>query len=211
MKPIRLVLAGICCSLALLAGCGGGGAQSGGNIAEGGGSPETTPSAERSGKDGADGEKDNEKNGTGGEKDNEKDGADGEKDGTDEGGRTAGDVYVFNTYRAEQGEDDQRPKGLTASEFTSFTGLEWQKWTGESAMAKGDMSGTWCLPECRSRPYHVTVRLGAPEEIGGTTYYTRFSLADATQLPAKMRQRFEKAEGISEDGSGTLMRPSGDG
>ena len=112
------------------------------------------------------------------------------------------DVFVYNTYGDERGSADREPEGLTASEFTTFTELDWSTWSDESAEGEGRVSGTWCLPECQDDPYGVTVELHGPEDVDGRDYYTAYTLTDTGNLPEDMHKRMREAD------EGRLMLPS---
>ncbi|WP_285760740.1 hypothetical protein [Nocardiopsis ansamitocini] len=122
-----------------------------------------------------------------------------------EGGQAA-DVWVFNTWSAEQGADYQEPKGLVLTEFTSLNEIEWTSWEPDEATGSGDLTGTWCLPpDCGGGPFPVTVRLSDPQEVAGRSYYTRYELPEIEQqLPEKI---YEKV-GYDEF-SGRLQLPQG--
>ncbi|GAA1092193.1 hypothetical protein [Nocardiopsis composta] len=116
-------------------------------------------------------------------------------------GRTEEGAYVFNTHGDEEGRPQQRPENLVASEFTSFTGLEWQEWGVDAAVGRGELSGTWCLPECQDDPYPATVELGDPENVGGTLYFTTYRVTEAEGLADADRRAMEDAD------QGMLIRP----
>ncbi|MDT0300496.1 hypothetical protein [Streptomonospora wellingtoniae] len=111
-------------------------------------------------------------------------------------------VYVFNTHGNEQGEADQRPENLVASQSTTFTGLEWLAWGGGPAVAEGDVQGTWCLPDCQDSPYPVTVELSGAETVDGTAFYTGYTFTGRSGFPEEMRGR------VRDVGSGRLMLPT---
>ncbi|MDA2815199.1 hypothetical protein O4J56_31445 [Nocardiopsis sp. RSe5-2] len=113
------------------------------------------------------------------------------------------DVAVFNTHGDEGGYADREPEALTASEFTTFNDLEWTRWGAEGAEGEGDLSGTWCLPECQDDPYRVPVELADPQEFGGGLYFTRYEVGASDELPDEQRTAMEEADG------GMLMRPGG--
>lgn len=119
------------------------------------------------------------------------------------GSGPAAEVYVFNTHGDEEGYADQEPEGLTASEFTAFNDLEWTRWGAEGAEGQGDLSGTWCLPECQDDPYRVPVELTGPEAVDGRLYFTRYEVGASDELPDAERKAMEEADG------GMLMRPGG--
>ncbi|WP_017623215.1 hypothetical protein [Nocardiopsis chromatogenes] len=113
----------------------------------------------------------------------------------------AEEVYVYNTHGDEDGYADQEPEGLTASEFTAFNDLEWTEWGTDRASGEGDLTGTWCLPECQDDPYRVPVELTDPEPVGGRMYFTGYEVGASGELPDDRRKAMEEADG------GRLMRP----
>ncbi|GAB3211503.1 hypothetical protein ACQEU5_06045 [Marinactinospora thermotolerans] len=119
----------------------------------------------------------------------------------DDAGQGAGEVFVYNTYQAEEGRADREPATLTASEHTTFQNLEWTSWDGASATAEGEILGTWCLPECQDDPYAATITLVEPEEVDGTLYYTGYTV-ESEELPEEMREKMEEAD------DSALMLPS---
>ncbi|GAA3764146.1 hypothetical protein HDA32_004997 [Spinactinospora alkalitolerans] len=189
-------VAGVLCSLVLLAGCGGQDDESrSGSMEE---SPPASPdpggSATADAEDGT--TEGTEEDGGGAEEDGQEDAAGG-ADGA------AAEVFVYNTHGNERGEDDRRPEGLVASEFTTFNDLEWRSWERESATARGDLSGTWCLPDCGEDPYEVTVTLDEPEEVDGRLYFTEYTVGGSGELPEEMREKMERSDG------GRLILPQG--
>ncbi|GAA3752812.1 hypothetical protein [Salinactinospora qingdaonensis] len=110
-------------------------------------------------------------------------------------------VFVYNTHDAERGTKSQRPRGLTLSEFTTVTDMQWRSWGGQSAAATGRLSGTWCLPACQEEPYDVTIEVSAPTEVAGTTYYTEYTFAAPLAIPSELRDKMYQAD------DGTLMLP----
>jgi hypothetical protein len=102
--------------------------------------------------------------------------------------------FVYNTYADENGDAEQEPEGLVASEFTTFTGMEWSVWDSDTAEGRGRVSGTWCLPECQDQPYAVTVELGDPETVDGVTYYSTYEITDTGDLPEDLRERMVEAD-----------------
>ncbi|WP_156000802.1 hypothetical protein [Streptomonospora sp. PA3] len=112
------------------------------------------------------------------------------------------DIFVFNTHGNEQGEADRRPENLVASPSTTFTDVQWATWGGGPAIGTGEVSGTWCLPECQEKPYPVTVELSGADIVDGTAFYTRYSFRGREGFPEGMRGR------VREVGSGLLTLPS---
>ncbi|MFC4565220.1 hypothetical protein ACFO4E_25480 [Nocardiopsis mangrovi] len=112
------------------------------------------------------------------------------------------EVFVYNTYGDEAGGPTREPAGLTASEFTSFTGLTWRSWSADSAEARGRLTGSWCLPDCQDRPYEVVVELKDPQDVEGTEYFTTYEVTDSGDLPDDMRERMTEAD------QGRLMLPT---
>jgi hypothetical protein len=98
---------------------------------------------------------------------------------------SATQVYVFNTYGAEQGRVDQRPPDLVLSEFSTLNTLTWQSWGPTKALGTGKLSGTWCLPGCADAPYDATVTLKSVQPVRGKAYFTRYELR--ADLPQKQR------------------------
>ncbi|MFC7329338.1 hypothetical protein [Marinactinospora rubrisoli] len=117
---------------------------------------------------------------------------------------TAGgsEPFVYNLYRGERGREDREPEGLTASEFTTFTGLEWASWSADAATASGEVRGTWCLPDCQENPYQVTVVLSEPRTVHGTVFFTRYEVTDAPGMPDHQLELLEQVDG------GRLMLPA---
>ena len=68
-------------------------------------------------------------------------------------------VYVFNTYHEEAGHSEQRPANLVASEFTTMRNITWRHWAADSATGTGELTGSWCLPECQTHPYSAAITL----------------------------------------------------
>jgi hypothetical protein len=79
-------------------------------------------------------------------------------------------VRVWNVHGAEHGRSDSRPANLVLSEFTTARRVAWRSWGLRTAVGVGKISGTWCLPACRDKPYRATITLSAPH--GG--YFTKF-------------------------------------
>lgn len=113
---------------------------------------------------------------------------------------TSGSTYVFNTFGEEQGFADRMPKRLVVSEFTTFSSLRWTGWANDAAAGKGQVRGTWCLPDCSDRGYPAELRLIDPRPYDGKRFFTRYTVE--ADLPAKYQQAFEDAEA-----DGSLMTP----
>ncbi|MBO3746910.1 hypothetical protein J5X84_12605 [Streptosporangiaceae bacterium NEAU-GS5] len=96
------------------------------------------------------------------------------------------EVYVFNTYGAEEGRVDQRPADLVLSEFSTLNSVAWRSWGPTRALGTGKLSGSWCLPECADAPYDATVTLNVVQPVRGKAYFTRYELS--AQLPPKQRE-----------------------
>ncbi|WP_283139062.1 hypothetical protein [Rhizohabitans arisaemae] len=94
----------------------------------------------------------------------------------------AGQVYVFNFWKNERGATHTQPKGLVVSEFTTLNDVVWSEWGSDRAVAKGLVSGVWCLPGCLDDPYSATVTLSQPVSVKGRFYYSRYKID--TRLPA---------------------------
>lgn len=123
-----------------------------------------------------------------------------------EGAGIGGDqeVYVFNTYGDEEGRPEQEPGDLVASEFTTFNRMDWSEWGAAAASGRGEVSGTWCLPECGESPYAVGVELADPQEIGGTAYFTGYTVTDPGDMSEEMLSAMEGSDG------GRLLVPARD-
>jgi hypothetical protein len=117
-------------------------------------------------------------------------GADGASAGPGEG------TFVLNRYRDESGFPDQRPTDYVATEFTSFTDLEWDEWTDTAARGEGEVSGTWCLHEdCSQDPYDVGVELGDPVEVDGTMYFSTYTVTEYDDdMSAETREALENSD-----------------
>ncbi|GHC70251.1 hypothetical protein GCM10007079_01510 [Nocardiopsis terrae] len=169
----RTLLAGAVLALAVSA-CGQAeepeedGTTAGGDSPEADGSPEGTATDSGSGDTAADG-------GT----------ADGEE------------VYVLNLYGDEEGFDDQRPTEYVASEFTTFSDMEWDEWSGAGARGGGEVLGTWCMDQgCQDDPYDVEIELGEPVEADGTRYFSAYTVTEYDEdMPEEQRDALEQADG----------------
>ncbi|WP_028646540.1 hypothetical protein [Nocardiopsis sp. CNT312] len=118
---------------------------------------------------------------------------------------TAGDgeTYVFNTHGDERGRADQRPDSYVATEFTTFSAMEWEQWSVDTARGQGGASGTWCLHEgCTDDPYEVDVVLADPVEVEGTAYFSTYTVSGGG-MPEDMRRAMAEADG------GRLALPPG--
>ncbi|GII53451.1 hypothetical protein Pth03_18400 [Planotetraspora thailandica] len=106
-------------------------------------------------------------------------------------------VYVLNLYGAEEGRSDQKPGDLTVSEFSTLNGVTWQSWGPTRAAGSGELTGSWCLPQCMDTPYTATVTLSNVAAVKGKGYFTKYEIT--AQLPQDQR---DKA-----DLTGTLPTP----
>ncbi|MEV2275952.1 hypothetical protein AB0I72_10220 [Nocardiopsis sp. NPDC049922] len=108
-----------------------------------------------------------------------------------------GAPYVFNRYGDPEGFDDQRPTDYVATEFTTFGRMNWEEWSAETARGHGELSGTWCFEwDCTDDPYEVDVELSGPREVGGTEYFTTYTISDpAGDMPDEAREAMEQADG----------------
>jgi hypothetical protein len=113
-------------------------------------------------------------------------------------------TFVFNQYGNEDGSDDQNPAEYVATEFTTFTDMEWGTWSDEVARGEGGLKGTWCMEEgCQDDPYEVEVELGDPVDVDGTTYFSTYTITEYDEdMSEEMRGALEEADG------GALALPS---
>ncbi|WP_047870993.1 hypothetical protein [Nocardiopsis sp. RV163] len=96
----------------------------------------------------------------------------------EDGDRSSG-TFVLNRYGNENGFDDQTPDEYVATEFTTFTDMEWDTWADEVARGEGGVKGTWCMQEgCQDDPYEVEVELGDPVDVDGTSYFSTYTITD---------------------------------
>ncbi|HJE58522.1 MAG TPA: hypothetical protein K8V84_08430, partial [Nocardiopsis listeri] len=79
--------------------------------------------------------------------DNGDDDRDDRDDRDDGGAATEGDVQVLNFHGDEEGFDEQRPTEYVATEFTTFTDMEWDEWGEDQARGEGEVLGTWCMDQ----------------------------------------------------------------
>lgn len=120
----------------------------------------------------------------------------GESPPPEEGGGPDSGTQVLNHYGDEGGFADQRPVEFVATEFTTFSDMEWDLWAAETARGEGEVSGTWCLHEgCQEDPYDVTVVLGDPVQADGTTYFSTYTITDHEDMPQGMLEAMEQADG----------------
>ena len=105
-------------------------------------------------------------------------------------------VYVLNLYGDEEGFDDQRPEDYVATEFTTFTDMEWDGWDEERAVGEGEVLGTWCMDQnCQDDPYDIEIELGDPVEAEGTLYFSTYTVLDDEDIPEEQREAMEQADG----------------
>ncbi|MFF4418947.1 hypothetical protein ACFYY8_40995 [Streptosporangium sp. NPDC001559] len=95
-----------------------------------------------------------------------------------------GPVYVI----AYLGDPLRRPSRLALDEFNSVTGIRWESWGGESAVGTGELSGTWCLPDCQERPYRGTITLSELIWHERAGYYGRFTVRADGLPPDKAKE-----------------------
>lgn len=114
-------------------------------------------------------------------------------------------TFVFNRYGNENGFDDQTPTEYVATEFTTFTDMEWDTWADEVARGEGGVKGTWCMEEgCQDDPYEIEVELGNPVDVDGTMYFSTYTITDYGE------EMSEEMIGVLEEvDSGTLALPGG--
>jgi hypothetical protein len=107
------------------------------------------------------------------------------------------EVYVLNRYGDENGFDDRRPTEYVATEFTTFSDMEWDEWEQERARGEGDLLGTWCMEqECQNDPYEVEVELGDPVDVDGTRYFTTYTITEYDEdMTDEVRRALEDADG----------------
>ncbi|GHF10120.1 MULTISPECIES: hypothetical protein [Streptomyces] len=82
----------------------------------------------------------------------------------------------------------RRPASFEISDSVRLSGLRWKSWGGPTAEATGEVSGGWCAPACRDRPYPVGVTLGGLVRQGGTGYYSRAVVEAAGLPPAQQKE-----------------------
>lgn len=121
-------------------------------------------------------------------------------------GADAAQVYVLNRYGDENGFDDRRPVDYVATEFTTFSGMEWDEWSRDRARGQGRLLGTWCMEqECQNDPYEVEVELADPVEVDGVRYFTAYTITGYDDdMTDAVRRAMEDADG------GKLTRPPGE-
>ncbi|QSB04372.1 hypothetical protein [Natronoglycomyces albus] len=82
--------------------------------------------------------------------------------GDDSPSTEGGEVYVKGIPRLEQVSERpsvQEPSSLNL-QYTVHAGeLEWFMWGPDTAMATGQITGKWCIPECHDSPYEATIIL----------------------------------------------------
>ena len=114
----------------------------------------------------------------------------------DGGAATQGDVQVLNFHGDEAGFDEQRPTEYVATEFTTFTDMEWDEWDEGRARGEGEVLGTWCMDQgCQDDPYDVDVELGDPVDVDGTMYFSTYTITDYDDdMPEETREAFDQAD-----------------
>lgn len=115
----------------------------------------------------------------------------------DDDDRTAeGDVQVLNFHGDENGFPDQRPEDYVATEFTTFSDMEWDEWHEDGARGEGEVLGTWCMDQgCQDDPYDVDVELADPVDVDGTPYFSTYTITDYGDMPEEQRQALDDADG----------------
>lgn len=115
----------------------------------------------------------------------------------EEGGNDGGDVHVLNLYGDEEGFEDQRPTDYVATQFTTFSDMEWDEWSGNRARGGGEVLGTWCMDAgCQDDPYDVEIELGDPVEVDGTWYFSSYSVTEYDEdMPEEQREALAQADG----------------
>jgi hypothetical protein len=118
-------------------------------------------------------------------------------DGADHGTDAEGDVHVLNLYGDEEGFDDQRPTEYVATEFTTFSDMEWDEWDETRARGDGEILGTWCMDQgCQDDPYDVEIELGDPVEADGTRYFSSYTVTEYDDdMAEEQREALEQADG----------------
>lgn len=121
----------------------------------------------------------------------------GADDGAEGGSEAEGDVYVLNLYGDEVGFDDQRPTDYVATEFTTFSDMEWDEWDETRARGEGEILGTWCMDQgCQDDPYDVEIELGDPVEADGTRYFSTYTVTEYDDdMDEEQREALEQADG----------------
>lgn len=119
-----------------------------------------------------------------------------EGDGDGGGPETEGEVHVLNLYGDEEGFDDQRPTDYVATEFTTFSDMEWDEWDETRARGEGEVLGTWCMDQgCQDDPYDVEIELGDPVEADGTRYFSTYTVTEYDDdMPEEQREALEQAD-----------------
>ncbi|WP_017578669.1 hypothetical protein [Nocardiopsis valliformis] len=118
------------------------------------------------------------------------------EDGSEYGGGNAGDVHVLNLYGDEEGFDDQRPTDYVATQFTTFSDMEWDEWDENRARGEGEVLGTWCMDVgCQDDPYDVEIELGDPVEVDGTWYFSTYTVTEYDDdMAEEQREALEQAD-----------------
>lgn len=118
------------------------------------------------------------------------------EDGSEYGGGADGDVHVLNLHGDEEGFDDQRPTDYVATEFTTFSDMEWDEWGETRARGEGEVLGTWCMDVgCQNDPYDVEIELGDPVEVDGTWYYSTYTVTEYDDdMAEEQREALEQAD-----------------
>ena len=105
-------------------------------------------------------------------------------------------VYVLNLHGDEEGFDDRRPEDYVATEFTTFTDMDWGEWDEERAVGEGEVLGTWCMDQnCQDDPYDIEIELGDPVEAEGSWYFSTYTVIDDEEIPEEQLEAMEQADG----------------
>jgi hypothetical protein len=68
--------------------------------------------------------------------------------------------------------------------------LTWQKWTGQSAIGRGDLRGNDCVPDCAQGTFHnYPARFTLSETVvaAGRNYFTRVTIRFTAKAPSAKR------------------------
>ncbi|MEV5510874.1 hypothetical protein [Streptomyces orinoci] len=80
----------------------------------------------------------------------------------------------------------RRPDSFLVGGTVHLTGLRWRSWDGPNAEGSGQVSGTWCMPECGAHPYRAEVRLSRLVRQDRSAYYSR-AVVIAEGLPPEQQ------------------------
>ncbi|MFG2139063.1 hypothetical protein [Streptomyces sp. NPDC048650] len=102
-------------------------------------------------------------------------------------GQTGHTPYVINHYgeqNADRGRPERSPKHLVLSEHSAIGGIRWTRWGTRKAVGTGNLTGTWCLTTCTTRPLNATVTLSHPRTVRGKKIFSAFTLEPAAKRSA---------------------------